>query len=98
VTVAIKKHPYLVACSPQAWASGGVFQLLQTCPGLTFTPENPLIRFYDPRLPDYLEHLENRSLYFDNGVVDSELHRNGHGVRVDVIRKEGSIKIDVVRT
>lgn len=86
---------YPVACSPQAWASGAVFQLLQACLGLIFSAENPRIRFSNPRLPDYLDHLEIKNLCFDDGVVDIDLHRDGRDVRIDVTRREGNI--DVVR-
>lgn len=87
---------YPVACSPQAWASGAVFQLLQGCLGLSFSPEKPQIRFYHPRLPNYLNWLRISNLRFDDGVIDLALTRHAHDVGINVERKEGDIEVTVV--
>ncbi|MGX2041403.1 amylo-alpha-1,6-glucosidase [Methylocaldum sp. MU1018] len=87
---------YPVACSPQAWASGAVFQLLQSCLGLSFSPEKPQIRFYHPRLPNYLNWLRISNLRFDDGLVDLALTRHAHDVGINVERKEGDIEVTVV--
>jgi glycogen debranching enzyme len=87
---------YPVACSPQAWASGAVFQLLQGCLGLSFSPEKPQIRFYHPRLPNYLNWLRISNLRFDDGVIDLALTRHAHDVSINVERKEGDIEVTVV--
>jgi glycogen debranching enzyme len=87
---------YPVACSPQAWASGAVFQLLQGCLGLSFSPETPQIRFYHPRLPNYLNWLRISNLRFDAGVIDLALTRHAHDVGINVERKEGDIEVTVV--
>lgn len=87
---------YPVACSPQAWASGAIFQLLQGCLGLSFSPETPQIRFYHPRLPHYLNWLRISNLRFDAGVIDLALTRHAHDVGINVERKEGDIEVTVV--
>lgn len=87
---------YPVACSPQAWASGAVFQLLQGCLGLSFAPEKPQIRFYHPQLPNYLNWLRISNLRFDAGVIDLALTRHAHDVGINVERKEGDIEVAVV--
>jgi glycogen debranching enzyme len=43
---------YPVACSPQAWAAGAVFILLQACLGLTIRASENTIYFFYPRLPE----------------------------------------------
>jgi len=87
---------YPVACSPQAWASGAVFCLLQACLGLSFSAEKPQIRFHYPRLPDSIQRLEITNLHFGNDVVDLTLRRQGKTVSVNVTRKQGDIDIAVI--
>ncbi|HET8701209.1 MAG TPA: amylo-alpha-1,6-glucosidase, partial [Nitrococcus sp.] len=87
---------YPVACSPQAWASGTVFYLLQACLGLTFSEEKPQLRFHHPRLPEYMQRLEITNLRFGNAVIDLILRRHLHDVGVNVLRKEGDVDVAVI--
>src|SRR5207248_1138877 len=53
---------YPVACAPQAWASGAVFLLLQSCLGLdVLAPERKLV-FSKPFLPQFLPQVRIRDL------------------------------------
>lgn len=87
---------YPVACSPQAWASGTVFYLLQACLGMRFSPDPPQLRFEHPQLPDYLERLELKNIQLGNGVVDLSCRRRGQDVAIHVTRKTGDVEIAVV--
>jgi glycogen debranching enzyme len=87
---------YPVACSPQAWASGAVFQLIQACLGLTFSPEKPQIRFYHPQLPPYIEWMRIEGLRFGDGVIDLVLRRHANDVGINVEHKEGDIEVAIV--
>lgn len=87
---------YPVACSPQAWASGAVFHLLQACLGLEFAPEKPQLRFIHPRLPDYLHWLEIRNLRLRDGAVDLIVRRERRDVAVNVLHKDGDVEVAVV--
>ena len=87
---------YPVACSPQAWASGAVFHLLQACLGLSFSAEKPQLRFHHPRLPDYLSWLEVKNLRFGGATVDLIIRRHPHDVGINVLRKSGDIEVAVV--
>lgn len=87
---------YPVACSPQAWASGTVFYLLQACLGLTFSEEKPQLRFHHPRLPGYLQRLEITNLRFGSATIDLTLRRHLHDVGVNVLHKEGDIEVAVI--
>jgi glycogen debranching enzyme len=87
---------YPVACSPQAWASGAVFQLIQACLGLTFSPEKPQVRFYHPQLPPYLDWMRIKGLRFGDSTLDLVLHRHAHDVGINVERKEGDIEVAIV--
>lgn len=87
---------YPVACSPQAWASGAVFQLLQASLGLTFSADKPQLRFYHPLLPSYLDWVRIENLRFGEAVIDLVLRRHTRDVGVNVLRKEGEIEVAVV--
>ena len=87
---------YPVACSPQAWAAGVPFQLLQACLGLSFSPDKPQLRFYHPRLPDYLDWVRIDNLRFGNAVIDLYFRRHPHDVGINVERKEGDLEVVVV--
>jgi glycogen debranching enzyme len=87
---------YPVACSPQAWASGAIFHLLQACLGLTFSEKKPQLRFNHPQLPAYLQHLEITNLCFGDTVIDLTLKRHLHDVGVNVLCKEGDIEVAVI--
>jgi len=87
---------YPVACSPQAWASGSVFHMLQACLGLTFSPEKPQLHFDHPMLPDYLHSLQINNLHIGNGIIDLALTHQQTDVGINVTRKEGDVEITVI--
>lgn len=87
---------YPVACSPQAWASGAVFQLIQACLGLTFAASKPQIRFYHPQLPRYIDWMRIEGLRFGDGVIDLVLRRHANDVGINVEHKEGDIEVAIV--
>ena len=87
---------YPVACSPQAWASGSVFYLLQACLGLSFHLERPRIRFNHPQLPEYLARVQIRNLRLGDAVVDLSLERHSRDVGVNVLNMAGEVEVSVV--
>ncbi len=87
---------YPVACSPQAWATGAVFMILQSILGLSFSPTKPQIRFDNPKRPSYLQWVRIDNLRIDEGVVDISLRRHPRDVGLNVERKEGDIQIVVM--
>jgi len=86
---------YPVACSPQAWASGAVFQMLQACLGMSFSAEKPQIKFNKPQLPHYIQRLQITNLRFGNKVIDLAFRRHPNDVGINVLRKEGDIDVAV---
>jgi glycogen debranching enzyme len=88
---------YPVACLPQAWASGAVFMLLQTCLGLTIDARAREVRFDNPVLPEWLPELRIGHLQVADGTVDLLLERHPHDVGVTVLRREGRIRVDVTK-
>src|ERR1700678_181408 len=61
---------YPTACSPQAWAAGAVFLLLQSCLGLTVRASEATIYFFYPRLPEALPEVSIRDLRVSQSSVE----------------------------
>ena len=87
---------YPVACSPQAWASGTVFYLLQACLGLTFSSNKPQVQFHHPQLPEYIDYIRISNMQVGDGLLDLSLRRHTHDVGINVIRKQGNVEIAVI--
>jgi glycogen debranching enzyme len=84
---------YPVACSPQAWAAGAVFMLLQACLGLTVDASKRQIVFARPRLPEFLQTVTILDLKVGEAAVDLSLQRHPHDVSINVLRREGPVEI-----
>jgi glycogen debranching enzyme len=87
---------YPVACSPQAWASGAPFLMLQATLGLEFDPAKNEIRLTNPRLPAFLDDVTLSNLTLGNSSVDLRLQRHDGNVSVHVQRSYGSVQVCVV--
>jgi glycogen debranching enzyme len=88
---------YPVACSPQAWAAGSVFLLLQACLGLEIDAPRRQIRFSHPELPPWLERVTLHDLRVAGATVDLQIKRYPRDVGVSVDRKEGDVEVLVVK-
>ncbi len=86
---------YPVACSPQAWAAGTPFLLLQACLGLEFDPFARAIRFRNPRLPSFADEITLRNLGFEGARVDVTLRRTGEHVALRVTGNTGAIQVSM---
>jgi glycogen debranching enzyme len=85
---------YPVACSPQAWASGAVFMLLQAVLGLEVDAVEQRVLLRHAFLPPFLREVQIRELHVGEARVDLRLLRHADDVGVTVTRKVG--KVDVV--
>jgi glycogen debranching enzyme len=61
---------YPASCSPQAWASGAVFLMLESCVGLKIDNEHRQVIFDRPDLPSFCSGLTIRRLRIGNSIVD----------------------------
>jgi glycogen debranching enzyme len=86
---------YPVACSPQAWAAGVVFQLLQSCLRLRFDPSTHELLVERPMLPPFLKDLTISGLAVPGGTVDLEFTQGITGARVSVTAKQGDVGVRV---
>ena len=80
---------YPVSCSPQAWASGAVFMMLQAVLGIF--PEAPagVLHIRNPRLPDFLDHLAVERLAVGRSRVSLHFRRHGTRTLANVVGLEG---------
>jgi glycogen debranching enzyme len=88
---------YPVACSPQSWAAGSVFYLLQSCLGLSIDAPQRQIRFTRPVLPESLTCVTIKNLRVRDAVADLVLDRYSHDVGISVTRKEGDLEIVAIK-
>jgi glycogen debranching enzyme len=88
---------YPVACEPQSWASGAVFLLLQACFGIRVVAREKKIVFDYPVLPPFLNEVTLRNLKVGPASLDIALTRYGNDVGINVIRKEGTVELVVVK-
>ena len=84
---------YPVACSPQAWAAGSVFLLIESCLGIRVRPDEHLVEFSSPELPESVDWVELTNLAVGNLAVDLRLQRAGDQISVDVLKTDGDIKV-----
>ena len=87
---------YPVACSPQSWAAGAVYMLLQSCLGMTLDAPHHRLQFEHPALPDFLDELKLRNLRVGDSSVDLTLRRYPDNVGINVDRRVGPMEIVVI--
>jgi glycogen debranching enzyme len=87
---------YPVACSPQAWASGALFLMIQAALGLEFAPDASEIRFRNPRLPASFNRIILRQLSMSGASVDIELRRSGPHISMRVLRNSGAVQVSMI--
>jgi glycogen debranching enzyme len=84
---------YPVSCSPQAWAAGSVFMLLQALLGLEVHALQGLVRLR-PLLPVWLGRVSLRKLRVGHRSLEVDVVRVGHRTQVDVI-DDGGLRVEV---
>jgi glycogen debranching enzyme len=84
---------YPVACSPQAWATGSIFQLLQMMAHLV--PDAPAngLRIIHPTLPQSFNRLVLTNLRVGSTVIDLEFERVNTATACRVLNKRGNLKV-----
>ncbi|MFB2972654.1 glycogen debranching N-terminal domain-containing protein [Aerosakkonema sp. BLCC-F183] len=84
---------YPVACSPQAWATGSIFQLLQMTINLVPDAPNNYLRIIDPALPESIESLSLHNLRVGGTLLDLEFERTGNTTSCRVAKKRGNLRV-----
>jgi len=84
---------YPVACSPQAWASGTPFLLLQSMLGISArAPENTLT-INQPLLPPWLNTVELHNLRVGRSMISIVFRREGEITGFSLLEKEGNVRV-----
>lgn len=84
---------YPVACTPQAWATGSIFQLLQTIVNLVPDAANNCLRIIDPNLPESITRLSVHNLRVGTTILDLEFERSGSTTGCRVAKKRGNLRV-----
>jgi glycogen debranching enzyme len=84
---------YPVACSPQAWAAGSPFLLLQAMLGLSAQAHNNLLTINSPVLPPWINTVELKNLRVGDSVLHLVFRREGETTSFSMLNKEGSVRV-----
>lgn len=93
-------HPvlYPVSCSPQAWASGSIFMLLQSAIGILPDAHNRMLHIRQPWLPDFMTELVVRGLRIGGSRISMQFVRHGARTLANLLAVEGAplqVRIDL---
>jgi glycogen debranching enzyme len=88
---------YPVACSPQAWASGVVFHLIQACLRLSVDESERRLSIHRASLPPFLTYLRVMNLSLPFGSIDLLFEQHLLDVSVTVLRKHGDFEVRVIK-
>jgi glycogen debranching enzyme len=80
---------YPVSCSPQAWASGSLFMLLQAMLGIYAEAPARVLHVRDPVLPDFLDQLTVSNLAIGGTRVSLQFRRHGSRTLANLLSLEG---------
>jgi glycogen debranching enzyme len=88
-TYGMRPVEYPVSCSPQAWASGAMFMLLQALLGLI--PEAParVLHVRAPSLPDFLDELTITDLAVGGSRISLQFRRHGERTLANLLGISG---------
>jgi glycogen debranching enzyme len=84
---------YPSACTPQAWASGAVFLMLQATLGVEIEARTGTIVVANPYLPDWLDQVTVNDLPVGNGRATLHFRRGSDGVEVGISAVEGPLRL-----
>ena len=84
---------YPVACSPQAWATGTVFQILQVMMNLVPDATKNQLRVVHPHLPESVGHLSVSNLKIGDTTLSLAFERTGGSTACRVVEKRGDLRV-----
>ena len=84
---------YPVACSPQAWATGSIFQLIHMIANLVPDAPGNYLRIIDPTLPESINFLSLKNLRVGATLLDLEFERSGTSTACRVSKKRGNLRV-----
>ncbi|MCM1981877.1 amylo-alpha-1,6-glucosidase [Lyngbya confervoides] len=87
---------YPVACSPQAWATGSIFQFLQLMLNPVPDAAQQRLTLIHPALPATLTSLFVGNLSVGSAQVDLLLTRQGSHTHCEVVRRSGDLRVEIL--
>jgi glycogen debranching enzyme len=84
---------YPVACSPQAWATGTMFQLLHMMLNLVPDIASNSLRIIDPALPESIQQVTLQNLRVGATLLDLEFERSEQSTACRVRNKRGNLRV-----
>jgi glycogen debranching enzyme len=84
---------YPVACSPQAWAAGSPFILLQAMLGVSARADEKMLTVNKPMLPPWLERVELSNLRVGSARLSLVFTRSGEGTTFSLADRRGDIRV-----
>jgi glycogen debranching enzyme len=88
---------YPVACSPQAWAAGSLFMLLQAVLGLSIDAGRRLVSFENPILPPSVQTIELRQLRVGDARVSVRIKQHLDDTAVEVLERDGDVRVLIAK-
>ncbi len=86
---------YPSACTPQAWASGAVFLLLQANLGIDIDARIGTIVVTNPFLPDWLDEVTVRDVSVGDGLATLHFRRERDSVSLRISDVVGDLRVEV---
>ena len=84
---------YPVACSPQAWAAGAPFLMLQAILGISALAHENLLTVNKPHLPTWLNTVEVRNLAVGDSRISLVFRREGEITSFSLLARDGSVRV-----
>lgn len=83
---------YPVACSPQAWAAGSMFMVLQALLGIEADAPTNTVYINSPVLPRWLKELDIKRMRVGKAAISLKFRRDGDVTSFVVTEKMGSVR------
>jgi len=84
---------YPIACSPQAWAAGSPFLILQAMLGISARAHENLLTVNKPQLPVWLSTVELRNLRVGDSRITLLFRRDGEITGFSLLDREGDLRV-----
>ena len=84
---------YPVACSPQAWAAGAPFLMLQAILGLSARGHENMLTINKPHLPPWLNVVELRNLRVGRSTTSLVFRRQGEITAFSLLERKGDVRV-----
>jgi glycogen debranching enzyme len=84
---------YPVACSPQAWAAGAPFLLLQAMLGISADAAANVLNVAKPQLPGWLNSVELHDLRVGRSTISIVFQRHGETTGFSLLDKDGDVRV-----